>query len=90
MDIVKTDEYVNEVRSKRLFRDAQWSFYNRNGHVRRENGMYLICDNGYLRWPTTICPFTRRSNSSPEGVLSVLAASDPLLDFGGKGGRKVI
>ena len=70
MDIVKTDEYVNEVRSKRLFRDAQWSYYNRNGHVRRANGMYLICDNGYLRWPTTICPFTRRSNSSPEGYFS--------------------
>jgi hypothetical protein len=32
--------------------------------------MYLICDNGYLRWPTTICPFTRRSNSSPEEYFS--------------------
>jgi hypothetical protein len=44
MDIVKTDEYVHEVRSKRLFRDAQWSYYNHNGHVRQANGMYLICD----------------------------------------------
>ncbi len=70
MDIVKTDEYVHEVRSKRLFRDAQWSYYNHNGHVRQANGMYLICDNGYLHWPTTICPFTRRSNSSPEGYFS--------------------
>jgi hypothetical protein len=70
MDIVKTDEYVHEVRSKRLFRDTQWSYYNHNGHVRQANGMYLICDNGYLRWPTTICPFTRRSNSSPEGYFS--------------------
>jgi hypothetical protein len=65
MDIVKTDEYdVHEVRHKRLFRDAHWS------QVRQANGMYLICDNGYLRWPTTICPFTWTSNSSPEGYFS--------------------
>ena len=69
MDIVKTDEYVHEVRSKRLFRDAHWSYYNHNGQVRQANGMHLICDNGYLRWPTTICPFTRTSNSSPEGYF---------------------
>ena len=50
MDIVKTDEYVNEVKSNRLFRDAQWSYYNHNRHVRQATGMYLICDNGYLRW----------------------------------------
>jgi hypothetical protein len=70
MDIVKTDEYVNEVRCKRLFRDAHWSYYNHNGQVRQANGMYHICDNGYLRWPTTICPFTRTSNLSPEGYFS--------------------
>jgi hypothetical protein len=27
MDIVKTDEYVHEVKSKRLFRNAHWSYY---------------------------------------------------------------
>lgn len=70
MDIVKTDEYVEKVRSKRLFRDAQWKYYNQDGHVRREIGMYLISDNGYLRWPTTICPFTRTSVASPEGYFS--------------------
>jgi len=32
--------------------------------------MYLICDNGYLRWPTTICPFTRSNKSSAEGFFS--------------------
>ncbi len=70
MDIVKTDEYVEMVRSKRLFRDAQWKYYNQDGHVRQEIGMYLISDNGYLRWPTTICPFTRTSVLSPEGYYS--------------------
>ena len=71
MDIIKTDEYVHEVRSKHLFCNAHWSYYNHNGQVRQANGMYLICDNGYLRWPTTICPFTRTSNSSPEGYFSM-------------------
>jgi hypothetical protein len=70
MDIVKTDEYVEKVKTKRLFRDAQWTYYNQNGQVRQANGMYLICDNGYLRWPWTICPFTRTSISSPEGYFS--------------------
>ncbi len=23
-----------------------------------EKGAYLICDNGYLRWPQLICPYT--------------------------------
>ena len=70
MDIVKTDVYVEMIRTKRLFRNAQWKYYNLDGHVRREKGMYLISDNGYLRWPTTICPFTRTSVSSPEGYFS--------------------
>jgi hypothetical protein len=30
---------------------------------------YLICDNGYLRWPTTICPFTRVDCASPKGYF---------------------
>ena len=70
MDIVKTDKYVHRIRLKRLFCNAQWLCYHPNGNVQQENGMYLICDNGYLRWPTTICPFTRTSNSSPEGYFS--------------------
>ena len=40
------------------------------GQVRSSLGMYLICDNGYLRWPTTICPFTRINKSTPEGYFS--------------------
>jgi hypothetical protein len=60
MDIVKTDENVNAMRSSRLFRDARWAYYGHNGHVRSNRGMYLICDNGYLCWPTTICPSGQR------------------------------
>ena len=58
------------MKSNRLFRDAMWSYYNHEGKVRSSRGMYLICDNGYLRWPTTICPFTRTKKSMPEGYFS--------------------
>ena len=70
MDIVKTEPYVQMLKSERLFRDAQWSYYNENGRVRSSQGTYLISDNGYLRWPTTICPFTRTYKASPEGYFS--------------------
>jgi hypothetical protein len=32
--------------------------------------MYLICDNGYLRWPTSICPYTQVDKSTVEGLFS--------------------
>ena len=35
-----------------------------------DRGAYLICDNGYLRWPTSICPCSGVENSSLEGYLS--------------------
>ena len=70
MDIMKTDTNVDVVRrTKRLFRDARWKYFSMDGRERLERGMYLICDNGYLRWPTSICPFTRTNKSSAEGFF---------------------
>jgi len=48
MDIVKTDSYVKSMTKSRLHRDARWSYYGDQGHVRTNRGSYLICDNGYL------------------------------------------
>jgi len=45
MDIVKTDSNVLLMTTSKLFRDAQWKYYNQYGHVRSCLGMYLICDN---------------------------------------------
>ena len=70
MDIVKTDKSVEAIRKWPLFRDARWAYYDKNGRVRTNKGAYLICDNGYLRWPTTICPFTRVDNASAEGYFT--------------------
>ncbi len=51
-----------------LFHDAHWAYYNKHVHVRTNKGAYLICDNGYLHWPMTICPFT-------SNLLNTLRAS---------------
>ena len=70
MDIVKTDKSVDSMRKRPLFRDARWAYYDKNGQVCTSRGMYLICNNGYLRWPTTICPFTRVENTSAQGYFT--------------------
>ena len=70
MDIVKTDVHVHAVAKNPLHREARWWYYGHDGHVRTNRGSYLICDNGYLRWPTTICPFTRVGSGSAEGYFS--------------------
>jgi hypothetical protein len=31
--------------------------------------MYVICNNGYLRWPTSICPYSSIENSSLVGYF---------------------
>jgi hypothetical protein len=31
--------------------------------------MYLICDNGYLLWPTSICPYSKANNATLEGFF---------------------
>lgn len=35
-----------------------------------EVGIYLICNGGYLRWRTLICPFKHASINTPEGYFS--------------------
>ncbi len=57
------DKSVEAIRKLPLFRDAHWAYYDKNARVRTNKGAYLICDNGYLRWLTTICPFTRVDNA---------------------------
>jgi hypothetical protein len=64
MDIVKMDKSVEAIRKLPLFHDARWAYYDKNVQVRTNKGAYLICDNGYLRWPTTMCPFMRVDNAS--------------------------
>ena len=65
-DIIKHDPNVMEIRDGWLG-DCWWKYYAEDGRVLVQKGMYLICDNGYLQWPVSICPYTHVGAASPEG-----------------------
>jgi hypothetical protein len=56
--IVKLDPNVREIADGWLSK-VKWQYYDEDGNVCVEEGVYLICDNGYICWPTTICPYMR-------------------------------
>jgi hypothetical protein len=58
-DIVKHDTHMKKIRTDWLFMEMCWQFYAADGCVCHDRGVYVICDNGYLPWPTSICPFTQ-------------------------------
>ena len=67
--IVKIDSNVAEIHHG-WFKDVWWRYYDREGVIRNERGAYLICDNGYLRWPETIPPYVGEPSSTVEGYFS--------------------
>jgi hypothetical protein len=69
-DIVKHDDNVRAIRHNCLFASATWQYYDCDENVQSERGMYLICDNGYLLWPTLICPYSKAQNATQEGFFS--------------------
>jgi hypothetical protein len=68
-EIVKDNPNVHYVRTG-WYKDVLWKYYATDGRVDYDRGAYLICDNGYLRWPTSICPYSGCENSSLEGYFS--------------------
>jgi len=64
-DIVKTDPNVRKVGEGFMSR-CYGEYYAEDGTVRTSKGMYLICDNGYLTWLTTICPHAHFDSTSLE------------------------
>jgi hypothetical protein len=57
-DIVKHNNNVRAIRQNCLFTNASWQYYDCDENVRSEIGMFLICDYGYLLWPTSICLYS--------------------------------
>ena len=69
-EIVKSDPAVLEVTAGWLSKTF-WRYYSAGGRIRSSKGMYLICDNGYLRWPTSIFPYTHMDVvANTEGYFS--------------------
>ena len=67
--IVRRDHKVHAVRTG-WYSTVEWEYFSINGEVLIDVGYYLICDNGYLRWPTSICPYLHADKSSMEGHFS--------------------
>jgi hypothetical protein len=67
--IVKHDHNVHAVRTD-WYSQVELDYFSINGDVCTDVGCYLICDNGYLRWPTLICPYMHADKSSMEGYFS--------------------
>jgi hypothetical protein len=67
--IVKRDHNVHAVRTS-WYSTVEWEYFSLHGEVRTDRGYYLICDNGYLRWPTSIAPYSHADKTSMEGYFS--------------------
>ena len=61
--IVKMDVGVSNIET--VYSNVRWKFFDESGNIQNEKGAYLICDNGYLQWPTLICPFMRSEGNTP-------------------------
>ena len=68
-EIVKVDPNVHRICTG-WFKDVSWRYYTSEGRVRKEQGAYLICDNGYHRWPISISPYASADCASVEGYFS--------------------
>ena len=67
--IVRCDHYVHTVRTE-WYSKVEWEYFSINGKVRIDVGYYSICNNGYLQWLTSICPYLHADKSSMEGYLN--------------------
>jgi hypothetical protein len=54
--IVKIDENIRRL-NKGWLSQVEWKYYAEDESISSSTGVYVICDNGYICWPTTICPF---------------------------------
>jgi hypothetical protein len=68
-DNFKHNDNVRAIRYNRLFTNTTYQYYDGDGNIRLERGVYLICDNGYLLWPISICPYSKANNATLEGFF---------------------
>ena len=67
--IVRRDHNVHAVCTS-WYSTVEWEYFTIDGEIGTDVGCYLICDNGYLRWPTSICPYMHADKTSMEGYFS--------------------
>jgi hypothetical protein len=67
-EIIKNDPKIHFVRTG-WYKDVMWRYYTAEGRIEHNQGLYIICDNGYLCWPTLICPYSQVEDSTLEGYF---------------------
>ncbi len=67
-EIVKDDPNIHFVRTG-WYKDIMWRYYTAEGRAEHDKGLCVICDNGYLRWPTSICPDSKVESSTVKGYF---------------------
>jgi hypothetical protein len=68
-EIVKVDPNVYRIKTGG-YKDVSWKYCTDDGRVEKERGAYLICDNGYHRWPISISPYANADCASIEEYFS--------------------
>lgn len=55
--IVKLDAAVtNLVEKSSWLKNINYTLFDKDGNTKQTQGVYFICDGGYLKWPQLICP----------------------------------
>jgi hypothetical protein len=61
--VVKLDPNIRAINEGWLSK-VNWQYYSEDGTISTATGVYVICDNGYICWPTTICPYMRSNTNN--------------------------
>ena len=67
--IVRLDSTVNNLRML-WYKDVKWESFNIHGESKRSKGVYQICDGGYLRWQTLMCPYAGECETGWRGYYN--------------------
>ena len=60
--ICRMDPFVRDVMNGTFFGDMESKIYDNDGSFTTVKGVHLICDNGYHKLPTMICPMLFRTD----------------------------
>jgi hypothetical protein len=86
--IVRRDHNVHAVVTG-WYSTVEWEYFSIDGNIETDTGCYLICDNGYLRWPTSILEGYFSTNlesvrKDVEAVFGIMKKRWKVLDHGFK------
>jgi hypothetical protein len=64
--VILFDGLLSKMHTGDLYADYEYDVYNLDGTVKRFRGAWVVVDNGYLKWTTTIAPM--KTCASVEGL----------------------